>query len=142
MPLERRIREGAERNAGVLEPDVDGSFSTVVREVRRRRRIRRTLSTVVAITVVAAVIVVAPGALDAVRGSRVPAVGSEPTQITTPSPAQIPGTPATFTRTISQGLAVVRANGLEGRWIIAIDAGGGISLLAPETFTGPMVSGR
>jgi len=140
MRLERRIREGAERNAGVLEPDVDGSLSAVVRQVRRRRRIRRTLSTAIAIPVVASAIVLGPGFLDAVRGSRVPAIGSQPTQIATPSPASTAGAPVTFGKTVSRGLAVVRANGLEGRWSVAIADDGRMRLLAPASFAGSTVS--
>ena len=136
MRLERRIREGTDRNAGSVDPDVEGSLSTVVRTVKHRRRIHRTLTTVVAIAAVAAAIVLGPGALEAVRGPRLPAVGSRPTGITTPSPAGTSGLPETFTKTVSRGLAVVRANGLEGRWRIAIDARGRMSLLAPAAFAG------
>ena len=140
MRLERRIREGTERNAGVLESDVEGSFSTVVREARRRRRIRWAFSTVVAVTVVSAAIVLAPGVLDALRVPRTPAIGTVPTQTTSPSPAQDSGTPATFARIVSRGLAVVRANGLVGRWSIAIDAEGLVRLQAPAGFVGPVDS--
>jgi hypothetical protein len=140
MRLERRIREGTQRNAGVVEPDVDGSLSTVVREVRRRRWIHRTSSTVVAIALVAAAIVLGPGVLDAVRGPRLSAVASLPTQVATTSPAGTSGVPATFARTVSRGLAVVRANRLEGRWIIATDARGPMRLNAPAAFAGPTVS--
>ena len=70
MRLERRIREGAERNAAVLEPNVEGSFSTVVREARRRRRVRLTFSSLVTMSLIAAAIVVGPGILDGMRAIR------------------------------------------------------------------------
>ena len=140
MRLERRIREGTERNAGVLEPDIERSFSTVVREVRRRRRVRWALSTVVAVTVVAAAIVLAPGVLDILRVPRTPATGTVATQTTSLSPAGASGPPATFARTVSRGLAVVRANGLVGRWSIAIDTEGLVRLKAPAGFGGPVDS--
>ena len=136
MRLERRIREGTDRNAASVDPDVEGALSTVVRTVRRRRRIHRTFTTAVAIAAVAVAIVLGPGALDAVRGPRLPAVGSQPTEITTSSPVGTSVVPETFSKTVSRGLAVVRANGLEGRWRIAIGARGGMRLLAPAVFAG------
>ena len=41
MHLEQRIREGAERNTAVLQPEVERSLAAVVHEAERRRRIRR-----------------------------------------------------------------------------------------------------
>ena len=41
MPIERRIGEGAERNAGVLDPDVDRFLDSVVHKTRRRQVVRR-----------------------------------------------------------------------------------------------------
>jgi hypothetical protein len=41
---------------------------------------------------------------------------------------------STFTRTVSRGLAVVRANGLVGTWQIRIDAQGRMGLFAPRPF--------
>lgn len=132
MRLERRIREGAERNAAVLEPNVERSFSNVVRQARRRRRIRLTLSSLVTISLVATVIVVGPGILDVLRNPRTPAVATQPTQ----TPVQAAVTPVAFSKTISRGLAVVRANGLEGSWSIAIDSRGRMQLLGPASFAG------
>ncbi len=136
MRLERRIREGAERNAAVLEPNVEGSFSTVVRQARRRRRVRLTLSSLVTISLVATAIVVGPGILDGLRNPRTPAVATQPTQVATQTPVQVAVTPVAFSKTISRGLAVVRANGLEGSWSIAIDSRGRMQLLAPARFAG------
>ena len=44
MPIERRIRQGAERNAGVLDPDVDRFLDSVVHKTRRRQVVRRSLT--------------------------------------------------------------------------------------------------
>ena len=87
MRLERRIREGAERNAAVLEPNVEGSFSTVVREARRRRRVRLTLSSLVTMSLIAAAIVVGPGILDGLASNPDPAMATQPTQVATPDPS-------------------------------------------------------
>jgi len=132
MRLERRIREGAERNAAVLEPNVERSFSTVVLQTRRRRRVRLTLSSLVTISLVATAIVVGPGILDGLRNPRTPAVATQPPQL----PVQVAVTPVAFSKTISRGLAVVRANGLEGSWSIAIDSHGRMQLLGPASFAG------
>ena len=67
MRLERRIREGAERNAAFLEPNVERSFSTVVRDARRRRRVRLTLSSLVTMSLIATATVLGPGILDGMR---------------------------------------------------------------------------
>ncbi len=40
MPIERRIREGAERNADVLDPDVDRFLDSVIHRTRRRLVVR------------------------------------------------------------------------------------------------------
>ena len=132
MRLERRIREGAERNAAVLEPNVERSFSTVVLQTRRRRRVRLTLSSLVTISLVATAIVVGPGILDGLRNPRTPAIAAQPPQ----TPVQVAVTPVVFSKTISRGLAVVRANGLEGSWSLAIDSGRRMQLLAPPRFAG------
>ena len=116
MRLERRIREGAERNAAVLEPNVEESLSTVVRQARRRRRVRLTLSSLVTMSLIATAIVFGPGILDGLRTIRNPAIATQPTPLATMTPGEIAFTPVTFAKTISRGLAVVRANGLEGSW--------------------------
>jgi hypothetical protein len=134
MPLERRIREGADRNAAILQPNVEGSFSTVVREARRRRRLRLILSSLVTISFVATAIVFGPGILEGLRTIRTPAIATQPKQIETQTPGEGSFTPMTFDKTISRGLAVVRANGLEGSWGIAIDVQGRMRLLAPAGF--------
>ena len=124
--------EGAERNAAVLELNVERSSPTSSVEARRRRRIRLTLSSLVPISLVATVIVVGPEILDVLRNPRTPAVATQPTQ----TPVQVAVTPVAFSKTISRGLAVVRANGLEGSWSIAIDSRGRMRLLGPASFAG------
>jgi len=136
MRLERRIREGAELNASILEPNVDASFLTVVRQARRRRRLRLTLSSFVTVSLIATAIVYGPGILDGLRTIRTPEMATQPTQVAAQTPGEIAFTPATFAKAISRGLAVVRANGLEGSWSIAIDPGGRMHLLAPAKFAG------
>lgn len=136
MRLERRIREGAERNAAFLQPNVEGSFSAVVRSARRRRRVRLTLSSFVTMSLIATATAFGPGILDGMRDIRTAAMVTQPPQVATRSPTEVAVTPVTFVKTISRGLAVVRANGLEGSWSIAFGARGGMRLLAPAGFAG------
>jgi hypothetical protein len=137
MPIERRIREGAERNAGVLDPDVDRFLDSVVHKTRRRRVIHRSLTAAASAAAVVLVIAVGPSVLDGIGGSGGTAPGSNPTGSVVPSVT--PGVPfftGTFTRTIHEGTAVVRANGIAGIWTISAQADGTIQLLSPTSFAG------
>ncbi len=141
MPVERRIREGAERNAGVLEPDVERFLGSVVRRSHRRVAVRRALTAVIVIP--ALIIAVGSGTrlLDTVRGAGRPAPAAQPTPTGTTMP-QIasPFADTVFTRTVADGLAVVQANGIAGRWTIATDAQGRMRILAPRSFGGTAAS--
>jgi hypothetical protein len=46
----------------------------------------------------------------------------------------------TFTRSIPEGTAVVRANGIAGTWTISAEADGRVRLLAPGSFAGAHAS--
>ena len=65
MPIERRIREGAERNAGVLDPDVDRFLDSVVHKTHRRQVIRRSLTAAASVAAVALAVVLGPKSLTA-----------------------------------------------------------------------------
>lgn len=141
MPIERRIREGAERNAGVLDPDVDRFLDSVVHRTRRRAVIRRSLTATASVAAVMAAIVLGPSVLDGIRGSGGTVPGSNPTPSVGPSVT--PGVPfltGTFTRTIREGTAVVRSNGIAGTWTIIAEADGRVRVLAPESFAGAHAS--
>ena len=68
MPIERRIREGAERNAGVLDPDVDRFLDSVVHKTRRRQVIHRSLTAAASVAAVVVAVVLGPNVLDGIRG--------------------------------------------------------------------------
>jgi hypothetical protein len=137
MPIERRIREGAERNAGVLDPDVDGFLDSVVRRTRRRQVVRRSLTVVASIAAVVLAVVVGPSVLDDIRDSGGTVPGGDTTTSVAPA---VPLLTGTFTRTIPEGTAVVRANGLAGTWTIEADPDGSVRLLAPSAFPGAHAS--
>ncbi|MGZ5307358.1 MAG: hypothetical protein ACXWEG_11555, partial [Actinomycetota bacterium] len=142
MPIERRIREGSQRNAGVLDPDVDRFLDSVVHRTRRRQVIRRSLTAAASVAAVVAAVVLGPSVLDGIGGTTGGTVpGSDPTTSVAPSV-----TPAvaffsgTFTRSIPEGTAVVRANGIVGTWTISADPDGQVRVLAPASFAGAHAS--
>ena len=113
MPIERRIRQGAERNAGVLDPDVDRFLDSVVHKTRRRQVVRRSLS--------AAACGGRGGAGRRFRTERAPR--HRWTRRTDPCPGPsrrrrvtpvVPLVTGTFTRSIPEGTALVRVNGIAG----------------------------
>jgi hypothetical protein len=137
MPIERRIREGVQRNAGVLDPDVNRFLDSVVQRTRRRQVIRRSLTVTASAAAVVAAVLLGPSVLDGIRGSGSTVPGSHPTPSVAPS---VPLLTGTFTRTIPVGTAVVRANGLAGTWTISVEADGSVRVLAPTSFAGPNAS--
>jgi hypothetical protein len=137
MPIERRIREGAERNAGVLDPDVDRFLDSVVHKTRRRKAIHRSLTATATVALVVVTVILGPSVLDRIGSSGGTVPGSNPTPSVTPGVAFLTGT---FTRSIPRGTAVVRANGIAGTWIIKADTNGSVRLLAPVSFAGSRVS--
>lgn len=141
MPIERRIREGAERNAGVLDPDVDRFLDAVVHRTRRRQVIHRSLSAVAAVAAVVVAVVLGPSVLDGIGGSGRGVPGGNPTPSVDPSVTPVvPLLAGTFTRSIPDGTAVVRANGIAGTWTISAEPDGSVRLLAPEGFAGAPAS--
>ena len=141
MPIERRIREGAHRNAGVLDPDVDGFLDSVVQKTRRRRVIHRSLTVVASFGVLVLAVVLGPSVLRDIGGSGGAVPGSNPTQSVVPSVTPVaPLLTGTFSRTITGGTAVVRSNGIAGTWTISADADGNVRLLAPDPFAGAHAS--
>jgi ferric-dicitrate binding protein FerR (iron transport regulator) len=141
MPIERRIREGAERNAGVLDPDVDRFLDSVVHQTRRRQVIHRSLIAAASAAAAVVAIVLGPSVLDGIGNTGGTVPGSEPTHSVGPSVT--PGVAfltGTFTRSIPEGTAVVRASGIAGTWTIKADANGTVRLLAPGSFAGAKTS--
>lgn len=141
MPVERRIKEGTERNAGVLDPDVSRFLDSVVHKTRRRLAIRRSLSVAAMGAGVVVAIVLGPNVLSGIGGMGGTVPGSEPTQSVGPSvPPGVAFLTGTFTRSISKGTAVVRANGIAGTWTISAGSSGSVRLVAPQSFAGAPAS--
>jgi len=141
MPIERRIRQGTERNAGVLDPNVDSFLDSVVRKTRHRQVIRRTLTAAASVAAVVVAVVLGPSVLDGIGGSSGTVPGSSPTSGVGPSVTPVvPLLNGTFTRSIPEGTALVRANGIAGTWTIRAGADGRVRLLAPAPFAGAHAS--
>jgi hypothetical protein len=137
MPhLERLVRADADGRASGISPDVDAALGTILRRARHRRRLRTLRVSTVAVTVVVVGSIVGPRMWTFERG-----IDRHQRVASTPSPQMGPTSPrlavGEFGRVVHPGLAVVRANGLVGRWTIGFDDQGGGSLLAPSDFTGP-----
>ncbi len=132
MPVERRLREGMQRNADVLDPDVDRLLGSVVVRTRRRVRVRRAAIGLAATAATIAAIALGPQALDAVRDLRrdQPAQPSPPT--VAPDAQALTGT---FARRVS-GSPSMAAKGMVGRWSIDFRADGTMRVAAPDGFTG------
>jgi hypothetical protein len=138
MPhLERLIREGIERRAATIAPDVEASFASVVREARRRRWLRSVRVSAFVVVTVLAVSMFGPRLLsssphvhaDTAADAPVPSLpaGVEPT-------SDLPRTE--YARVVRPGLAVVRSNGFVGRWTIQIDGDGVARFRPPPAFEG------
>ena len=83
MPIERRIRQGAERNASVLDPDVDRFLDSVVHRTRRRQVVRRSLSAAACVAAVVLAVAIGPNVLRGATGGSVP--GTAPTPSVAPA---------------------------------------------------------
>lgn len=141
MPIERRIREGSHRNAGVLDPDVDRFLGSVVQKTRRRQVIHRSLTVAASLVVVVLAVVLGPSVLRDLGGDGGTVPGSNPTPSVGPSvPPAVAFLTGTFTRSIPEGTALVRANGIAGAWAIRADPDGSVRLLAPTSFAGAEAS--
>lgn len=138
MPVERRLREGTQRNASVIDGDVDRVLGTVIRRGRRRAILRRSISVAVAIPVVVGGLVLGQQVLGSPGNVR-PATGSASTPAPTPTPAAS-AIGGTFTRTLRADRAVVRANGIAGTWTLGTDPDGRTRLQAPPSFAGAAAS--
>jgi hypothetical protein len=135
MPIERRIRQGAERNAGVLDPDVDRFLDSVVHTTRRRQVVRRSLSAAACVAAVVLAVAIGPEVLSGTTGGSVPGTAITPGVAPSVTPV-VPLVTGTFARSIPEGTALVRVNGIAGTWTISAGTDGQVRLVAPIAFAG------
>ena len=131
MSIDRRLREGANRIASEVDPDVDHHLGETRRRARRRITLRRAGAGLALAGVIVAAILIGPRVLDALGdlARRQPAGGPTPTI----GNQAIAGT---YTRTIDAGRAMVRRDHLAGRWSITLGPDGTMVVGAPQGFNG------
>ena len=129
MPLSVVLRDGFQRNADVLEPEVDRLLEDVFHRTRRRRLVRRAAVVIAAAGAVVLGALFGPWALDALRRPSVPATIAPPT-----GAAQ--SLAGAFTRHVEPDRAVVRSHSMAGDWTIDLREGGAITVFAPPGFSG------
>jgi hypothetical protein len=136
MSVERRLREGLERSASAVQPDVGRRLPEAIARGRRRRRARRASLIAGTVAALAVVGVAVPQVTGLVQRIQHPAVRQG--QTFTPGPdAVIAGS---YTSTLGASSRVIRANGMAGTWTLRLKANGVLMLSAPRSFRGDLVS--
>ncbi len=132
MLVERRLREGMQRNAQVLDPDVDHLLPGVMRQSRRRVATRRGAIVGAGVAALVFAIVIGPRVVDALRTSehRVPA--STPT----PSLSNTQALTGSFARRLDANSPGAQENEMAGEWTIELHADGTMNIVAPPRFAG------
>lgn len=128
MPLERRLRDGLQREAADLAPDVTERLGATLRDGRRRGRRQQLRTALVFATVILVAVLVSPALIDALR--RAPQVGVSPSPIPA---ATLSGSYAT---TLVSADAAVTANRMQGDWTIEFGSTGILTVTTPPSFTG------
>jgi hypothetical protein len=136
MSVERRLREGLERSASGVLPDVGRRLPEAIARGRRRRRARRASSILATVAVLVGIGFAVPHVTTFVQRIRHPAVSQGPTL--TPGPdAAIAGTYTSKLRATSQ---TIQDNGMAGSWTLRLGVSGVITLSAPRSFHGDLAS--
>src|SRR5260370_15423354 len=94
MPVERRLRGGLERKAGVVAPDVEASLDAVVRRARPRVIMRRAAMGLAVAAALAVVVAAGPWALHTFQSLHRSAPSAHRSHKVVPPPLA-----GTFTRT-------------------------------------------
>lgn len=134
MSLDRRLRDGFERSALVVDPDLRERLSDAGARYRRRRRVRRIGAASGIAAAIALTVLVGPRVLDGLRSLS----GGTPARPPEPSPTAAPfnAIAGTFTLTLPESPGVVRENGMAGSWTLRLRPDGTMFLSAPTSFAG------
>lgn len=128
MPLEQRLRDGVQRAAADLKPDLGGRLDATLRDGRRRGRRQQLRAGLAFATVMLAVVLIGPPLIDGLR--RAPQVGASP------SPTAAASLSGTYgTSLVSTDVAVI-SNRMPGDWTIQFGSAGILTVTAPAGFTG------
>jgi hypothetical protein len=128
MPLDRRLRDGMQRLAQDLDPDVEGRLEATLRNARRAGRRRQFRAAFAFATVILAVVLVGPPLIDALRAG--PGVGASP------SPPPTISLGGTFTTTLVSTEVAVTSNRMSGDWTLQFGSNGIMTVTTPSAYTG------
>jgi hypothetical protein len=134
MPLEDRLRDGFERSARVVDPDLEERLSDVGAKYRHRRRIRRSGQVASLVALVVFVAVIGPRVLDGLRSPSGGRPGGPPGP--SPSAGAFEAIAGTYTMRLPDAPGVVRDNGMAGSWTLRLRPDGTMFLSAPASFPG------
>jgi hypothetical protein len=133
MPVERRLRQGFQRNADAVEPDVERFLSTVLHRARRRLLVGRIGASVAVAAIVTVVVLAAPRVVDAIRSSRPQLPANPASETAAPGPESLTGA---FQGRLWPGLDAVRMDRMAGQWAIVMNPDGTMTVHAPSAFLG------
>jgi hypothetical protein len=136
MSVERRLREGLERSAAAVQPDVGQRLPEAITRGRRRRRARRASLIAGTVAALAVVGLALPQVTGFVQRTQHPAVSQAPTLASGPD-AVLAGS---YTSTLDATSPVIQANGMAGTWTLRLKANGVLTLSAPRSFHGDLAS--
>lgn len=128
MSLDRRLRDGLDRLAAEIEPDVEGRLRTTL---ERGHRVSFALPIAATAAAVLLVAVVGPALIGLVRGE----FGTPGGETPTPLPAA-PSLVGAYATTVAPGDSAVEEHNLSGAWTISFEADGVLSVTAPTGFAG------
>jgi hypothetical protein len=131
MPVERRLRGGLERNAGVVDPDVERFLAIVVRRARPRVIMRRAAAGLAVAAALATALVAGPPVLHVIQSAHRDVPAAHPSR--TPGVTPLSGT---FTRTVAPGTTAITVNHMAGSWTIRLGGEAIQAVSAPPGFTG------
>jgi hypothetical protein len=136
MSVERRLREGLDRSASAVQPDVGRLLPEAIARGRRRRRARRASLVVGTVAALAVVGLAVPQFTGFVQRVQQPAVSQGPTLPPGPDGVIAGG----YTTTLGATSRVIQDNGMAGTWTLRLKANGVMTMSAPRSFHGDLVS--
>jgi hypothetical protein len=131
MSLDRRMRDGLDRLAAEIEPDVEGRLQATLERARRPQLVSFAMPLAATAVVIVLVALVAPPIVDRVREGFGASIGA------TPSPSSPTATlVGAYAASVAPGDPAVDEHNLSGEWTIAFETTGVLSVMAPTGFAG------
>jgi hypothetical protein len=131
MSLDRRLREGLDRLAEEIEPDIEGRLRSTLERGNRPRFVTFALPVAASAAAILLVAVVAPSLFALLHGEIGPPIGAS--QVPSPSALSLVGA---YTATVASGDPAVQEHNLDGAWTVEFDANASLKVTAPTGFTG------